>query len=115
MNLRALAVAGLTLAAGLTLFAVGTGPVRGLLGDVLIIVLGVSAMASVGVGTPALRISGMIALGGLAEAFQALDLVEPDSHWLLHLTVGSTADPLDFLMYCAGGLVSWGAERFWRR
>lgn len=113
MNLRALGVAVVTLAAGLFLFRYVTGPVRGLLGDVLIIVLGVSALAGARLGTPRLRIGGMVALGVVAEAVQALDLVGPDSHWLLHLTVGSTADPLDLLAYGTGGMISWVAERWW--
>ena len=55
---------------------------------------------------------GLFSLG--TEAFQALKLVGPDSHWLLHLTVGSTADPLDVLAYLLGLVVAWGLEgRVW--
>lgn len=113
MNLRAAAVAVLVLGTGLLLFNYAHGPVRGLFGDVLIIMLGVAAMASVHLFTPAVRIGGMFALGVVAEGFQALDLVGPDSHWLLHLTVGSTADPLDLVAYAVGAAVAIPLERFW--
>ncbi|MBX2800082.1 MAG: hypothetical protein KTR31_20560 [Myxococcales bacterium] len=113
MNWRAAAVGAVTLATGLSLFVFVTGPVRGLFGDVLIIVLGVSVMAAVGLWTAWVRVLGMVALGTVAEGFQALDLVGPDSHWLLHLTVGSTPDPLDLVAYGVGGVVAWGLERWW--
>ena len=94
LNLRALATAACTLAAGLALFWWVQGPVRGLFGDVLIIVFGVSCLAAVGLFSAPWRVGGMLGLGVVAEGFQALDLVGPDSHWLLHLTVGSTPDPV---------------------
>jgi len=114
MNWRAAVVATATLVAGLALFAYATGVVRGLFGDVLIVMLGVSGLASVRVGRPASRIGGVFGLGVLAEIVQALDLVGGDSHWLLHLTVGSTADPLDVVAYAVGAAVSVGLERVWR-
>jgi hypothetical protein len=113
MNLRALGVAAATLAAGLALFVAASGPLRGLFGDVLVILAGVALMAAVRVGTARVRVLGMFALGLAAEGFQALDLVGPDSHWLLHLTVGSTADPVDVLAYAVGAGVAWVAERGW--
>ena len=113
MNLRAAAVAVVTLAAGLTLFVAVTGPVRGLFGDVLIVLLGVAALAAVGIGSPRGRVAGMVLLGAVAEGVQALHLVGPDSHWLLHLTIGSTPDPLDLVAYVVGGGAAALGERWW--
>ena len=53
---------------GLALFRWGSGPVRGLGGDVGIMVLGVSALAAVGVGTP-------VVVAIIAYAFFGLDAV----------------------------------------
>ena len=115
VNIRALVVATVTLATGLALFKFGHGHLRGFGGDVLIVVLLVALLAGAGLGSPRYRLLGvgLFALG--TEAFQALKLVGPDSHWLLHLTVGSTADPLDVLAYLLGLLVALGLElRVWR-
>ncbi|MCB9778560.1 MAG: DUF2809 domain-containing protein [Alphaproteobacteria bacterium] len=107
-------VAALSLLGGLGLFRFGTGFVRGFGGDVLIVVLLVSLLATPRVGTARLRLLavGLFAVG--TECFQALHLVGPDSHWLLHLTIGSTFDPLDLLAYGVGLVVAAGLERAWR-
>lgn len=112
MTRCALTVAALTLLAGLALFRWGTGPLRGTGGDVGIVVLGVSALAAARLGTPKRRLAAMGTLAAGAEAFQALDLVGPDAHWLLHLTVGSTFDPLDLVAYGVGLLLAAALERW---
>lgn len=112
MNLRAAAVAITTLLAGIALALYGTGPLRGLGGDVGVVVLGVAGLAAVRLGTPARRVGGMLALAVAVEAFQGLELVGPDAHWLLHMTIGSTFDPLDLVAYAAGGALAGLGERF---
>ena len=99
----------------LLLFVAATGPLRSFFGDVVVVVFLVASLASVGLGTPRSRVLGvsMFALG--VELLQGLDLVGPDAHWLLHLTVGSTTDPLDLLAYALGALASLGAERWYLR
>jgi hypothetical protein len=105
------AVAAVTLAAGLGLFVWVRGPVRGLGGDVLIVVFLDALLATARLGDARMRVAGVFALGVFAEAFQATGLVPKDAHWLLHLTLGSTADPLDLLAYAVGAALAWVAER----
>ncbi|MEZ4241946.1 MAG: DUF2809 domain-containing protein [Myxococcota bacterium] len=113
MNLRAAAAALALLGGGLLLFTLGHGALRGLGSDVLVVVFGVACLAAVGIGSPRVRVAVLVALGLLAEGIQALHWVGPDSHWLLHLTLGSTADPLDAVAYGVGGALAAGAEWAW--
>lgn len=113
MNKRALVCAAVTLVAGLALFRWGSGPVRSSGGDVLIVVLITALFASVRLWTPRIRIAVVLVLGVLAECIQLLGLVDRDSHWLWHLTLGSTFDPWDIAFYGLGGVVALGAEWAW--
>lgn len=111
-----LAVAAVTLGAGLVLFAWGSGPTRGLLGDVLVIVFLDACLAATGRGTAAARIGLVAGTALVTELVQGLKLVGPDSHWLLHLTLGSTFDPLDFAAYAVGAALALAIElRVYRR
>ena len=78
----------------------------------MVVVFLVSALASVRIGHTRSRLLGVGAFAVAVELAQGLDLVGPDAHWLLHLTVGSTTDPLDLLAYTLGLLVSWPLERW---
>ncbi len=104
--------AGLLLA-GLALFRWGTGLVRGFGGDVLVVVVMVAGLASIGLGRPRSRLIGVGAFAVGTELFQGLGLVGPESHWLLHLTLGSTFDPWDLVAYGLGLAVAAGLERAW--
>lgn len=75
----------------------------------------VACLAAVRVGSPRSRLVGvgLVAVG--TELFQGLHLVGPESHWLLHLTLGSTFDPWDLLAYALGLGVAAAAERAWGR
>ena len=113
MPIRPTLVAASTLTAGLALFRWGHGPLRGFGGDALVVVLLVAALAAGRVGSPRSRLLGVGALAVGAELFQGLGWVGADSHWLLHLTVGSTFDPLDLLAYAAGLVAAAALERWW--
>lgn len=99
----------------LALFVAATGPLRSFFGDVVVVVFLVAALASVGLGSPRGRVLGVGLFAVGIELSQGLDLVGPDAHWLLHLTVGSTLDPLDLLAYGLGLLLAAGLERWYRR
>lgn len=114
MNLRAMAVAVGAVLTVFGLFVAASGPLRSFFGDVVIVVFLVSAVAAVGVGTTRSRLIGVGVFAVLVEALQGLHLVGPDAHWLLHLTVGSTADPLDLLAYGLGLVVAAAAERWYQ-
>ena len=115
MNRRATAVAVLGAATIGVLFVAARGPLRSLFGDVVVVVFLVAALAAVRLGSQRARLVGV---GGFAlgvELLQSLRLVGPDAHWLLHLTVGSTADPLDVLAYALGLGLAAGAEAWYAR
>ncbi|MEQ1565757.1 MAG: DUF2809 domain-containing protein [Myxococcota bacterium] len=113
MNGRAAAVGALSLAAGIALFLWARGPVRGALGDVLVVVFLVASLAAVGVGSARSRLLGVGALAVGLESLQGLHLVGPDAPWIAHLVLGSTFDPLDLLAYLGGSIVAAGLERWW--
>ena len=102
-----------TLLLGLALFRWAHGPVRGLLGDVLVVVFLVAGLAATGLGTARARLVavGVVALG--TELFQGLHLVPRDAPRWVHLTVGSTFDPADFAAYAVGLALAAVAERSW--
>jgi len=93
----------------------GRSWVRGLSGDVLIVVFLVALLASVPVGTTRTRLVGVGLFAVAAEFLQLLDLVEPDAHLFWHLTLGSTFDPIDLLAYGVGLGVAWAVEGWWAR
>ena len=90
---RIVTVVGLAL--GLVIFTTATGWVRNIGGDVLVVLVLVAALASIPVGRPWMRLVAVALISVGTEAFQGLGLVGKDSHWLLHLTLGSTFDPVD--------------------
>jgi len=96
---------------GIFLFA--TGWVRNIFGDVLVVIFLVSSLASIPLGRPWMRICavGFISVG--VESFQSLGLVTPDTHWVAHLVIGSTYDPVDLAAYALGLCIAAGAERLW--
>lgn len=105
--------AAISLSCGLLLFVAVHGPVRGFLGDILVVVFLVSLLAVPPIGTARARLIAIGALSVGLEALQALHLVGKDAHWLLHLLLGSTFDPWDLLAYTGGLLVAWQLERRW--
>jgi hypothetical protein len=106
---RAAALAALCLLAGGALFAWAKGPLRGFGGDVLVVVFLVACVAAVGLGTPRSRALGVLAFAVSVECVQGLGLVDRGSHWLWHLTLGSTFDPWDLLAYAIGAGLAWTA------
>ena len=114
MNPRALIAAIALFTSGLLLFRFASGHVRGFGGDVLIVVGLVSVLATLRIGTPRTRVLGVLAFAVVTECVQGLGLVGRDSHWLWHLTLGSTFDPLDLLAYVGGAVAAMGAEWLWR-
>jgi hypothetical protein len=113
VNGRALGVAGAAVGLVLALFVAATGPLRSFFGDVVVVVFLVAVLAAVRVGSPRGRLLGVGLFAVGVELWQGLDLVRPGTHWLLDLTVGSTADPLDLLAYGLGVLAAAGAERWY--
>jgi hypothetical protein len=111
--MRALLTALVSLASGAALFLFAHGCVRGALGDALVVVFLVATLATLRLGTPAKRAWGVLAFAFLVEGFQALDLVGPGSHWLWHLTLGSTFDWQDLVYYAAGARLSFWLEAWW--
>lgn len=111
LRLRAAGVAAVTLATGLFLFRYVHGPVRSWFGDVLVIVFLVAVLAAIGVPRPSLRLAIVGVVAVATEGFQGLGVVPKDAHWLVHLTLGSTFDPWDFLAYAAGLAAAAAVER----
>lgn len=111
--MRALLTAAACLLSGGALFLYAHGWVRGALGDVLVVVLLIALLHLVRIGTPVRRAWGVLAFAFLVEASQALDLVGPGDHWLLHLTLGSTFDWQDLVYYAVGARLSFHLERWW--
>ena len=107
--------AAVVLLLGLLLFRYTTGAVRGLLGDVLVIVFLDACLAATGLGRSWMRLLLVAVIAVGTEALQRLQLVEPGSHWLLHLTIGSTYDPLDFAAYAIGLVAAANLEWAWQR
>ena len=97
-----LPVALAMLAACLLLFVGVTGPIRGMAGDVFVVIFLVAVLATAKIGRPRSRLIGIALLSVGVELFQGLGLVRPDAPWIFHLTVGSTFDPLDLLWYSVG-------------
>lgn len=116
MRRKAFPVALGALAVGIGVI-VYTGPgrayVRGWVGDIAIIVFLVALLALVPVGRARTR---LLAVGGFAigvELLQSFDWVSPDAPWFVHLTFGSTFDPVDILFYAMGLAIAAGFERWW--
>ncbi len=107
---RPAALAALCLAAGAALVLWARGPLRGFGGDVLVVVFLVACVAAVGVGTPRSRALGVLAFAVTVECVQGLGLVDRGSHWLWHLTLGSTFDPWDLLAYALGAALAWAVD-----
>jgi hypothetical protein len=112
-HLRPTLAATICLVAGLLLFKFGSGHLRGFGSDVLVVVFLTACVAGVGVGGPRSRPIGVLVFAVVVECIQALHLVGPDSHWFLHLTLGSTFDPLDLLAYVIGAAAAVGGARLW--
>ena len=102
-----------TLAAGALLFVGAHGAARGWLGDVLVVVCIDAALAAAGVGTARTRLLAVAALSCGVELLQTLGLVGRDGHWLAHLVLGSTFDPVDLAMYGVGLAAAAALERRW--
>ncbi|MBO0921983.1 DUF2809 domain-containing protein [Cellulomonas sp. zg-ZUI222] len=110
--LPALGVAAGSAAVVLVLFWCATGAVRTFVGDIVVVVLLVSSLAALRIGSTTGRLVGVGLFAFGVEAWQGLGRLSADAHPLLHLTVGSTADPLDLLPYALGlGSRLWRSAR----
>ncbi len=89
--------------------------VRGLGGDLLVVVFLVACLASVPVGRGWSRVVGVAGFATAVECLQLLELVGPDSPFVAHLILGSTFDPVDLAVYGVGLVVASGMERWWWR
>lgn len=110
---RARVVAAVGLLLGLGIFRFASGQLRNAGGDVLVVIVLVALLAAVPLGSPRSRVIGVGLLSVGTEAFQGLGFVSAESHWIWHLTVGSTFDPVDLVAYAAGLAVAAGFERWW--
>jgi hypothetical protein len=115
ISLPALGAAAGSAAVVLVLFWCATGALRSFVGDVVVVVLLVSALAAVRIGSATGRLVGVGLFAFGVEAWQGLGWVSADAHSLLQLTVGSTADPLDLVAYALGLGVAALAERAYGR
>ncbi len=115
ISLPALGVAAGSAAGVLGLFWCATGVLRSFVGDVVVIVLLVSALAAVRIGSATGRLVGVGLFAFGVEAWQGLGWVPADAHPLLQLTVGSKADPLDLVAYALGHGIAALAERAYGR
>jgi hypothetical protein len=95
------------------IFVFGSGVLRTAVGDTLVVVVLVAALASIPLGAARQRLAAIAVVSVGAEALQALSLVGPDAHWFWHLTVGSTFDPADLVAYAVGLAVAAALERWW--
>lgn len=111
--LRPLPVALISLTTGLLLFAFAHGPLRGFVGDVLVVVFLDAALATLSLGSARTRLPFVAALSVGLEGLQALHLVDKEAPALLHLLLGSTFDPWDLLAYALGLLPAVALERRW--
>lgn len=90
------------------------GFARGFVADIVIVVFLVACLAALNMGTARQRVIAVGVFAVSVELFQGLRWVGPDSHWLLHLTLGSTFDPWDLVAYALGLGLAALAERAWR-
>lgn len=115
IHLPALGVAAGSTAVVLLLFWFATGTLRSFVGDIVVIVLLVSSLAAFRIGSTVRRLVGVAVFACAVEAWQGLGWITEDSHPLLHLTMGSTADPLDLVAYALGLVAASLAERSYGR
>jgi hypothetical protein len=89
--------------------------VRGLGGDLLVVIFLVACLASLPVGSWRGRVAGVAVFATAVECLQLLELVGPDSPFVAHLILGSTFDPVDLVVYGVGLVVAAVLERSWWR
>jgi hypothetical protein len=112
---RATVVVTLAMAVGVLLYRGPGQPwIRGMGGDLLVVIFLVACVASVPVGTPRSRVIGVAIFAFVVECSQSLDLVGPDSPFIAHLILGSTFDPVDLVVYAVGLVIAAGLEAVWR-
>ena len=111
IRLPALGIAAGSAAAVFVLFWFATGTLRSFVGDIVVVVFLVSSLAAFRIGSATGRLVGVGLFAFGVEAWQGLGWISADAHPLLHLTVGSTADPLDLVAYALGLGVAALAER----
>ena len=111
IRLPALGIAACSATAVLLLFWFATGTLRSFVGDIVVVVFLVSSLAAFRIGSATGRLVGVGLFAFGVEAWQGLGWISADAHPLLHLTVGSTADPLDLVAYALGLGVAALAER----
>ena len=111
---RLTVVVTLAMAVGVLLYR-GPGRVwiRGLGGDLLVVIFLVAFVASLPVGTWRNRVVGVGVFAVAVECLQLLELVGPDSPFIAHLILGSTFDPVDLVVYGVGLAVAAVLEVGW--
>jgi len=108
---RSIAI-GMALACGLIFIGV-RGWIRSFGGDILVVIFLVACLASIPVGRPRSRLIGVGAFAVSVECFQGLGWVTRDAHWLAHLILGSTFDPVDLVAYGIGLAMAAACEHWW--
>lgn len=100
-----------------TVFYTGPGQLflRGTIADALVVPFLYFLWATVRPDPRPVRAGGVLALAFGLESLQLLELVDPDSHILLQLTLGSTFDPFDFAAYAVGLVAALAVEEAWLR
>ncbi len=113
---RLTVVVTLAMAVGVLLYrGPGRTWVRGLGGDLLVVIFLVACLASLPVGTWRRRVVGIAVFATMVECLQLLELVGPDSPLLAHLILGSTFDPVDLVVYGVGLVIAAALELGWWR
>lgn len=93
----------------------GRSIIRGMGGDLLVVIFLVACLASIPVGRWWQRVAGVAVFAVGVESLQLLELVGPDSPFLAHLILGSTFDPLDLVVYGVGlGIAAVVERAVWR-
>lgn len=113
---RLTVVVTLAMAVGVLLYR-GPGRVwiRGLGGDLLVVIFLVACVASLPMGTWRRRVVGVGVFAVVVECLQLLELVGPESPFVAHLILGSTFDPVDLVVYGVGLAVAAVLEVAWWR
>jgi hypothetical protein len=91
----------------------GRALIRGLGGDLLVVIFLVACLASIPWGSATRRVAAIAVFAVVTECSQLLGLVGPESPMVAHLLFGSTFDPYDLAAYAAGLAVAAGLERWW--
>ncbi len=88
----------------------GVSWIRGMLGDVLVVVLMHFALGAIWSAHWRWRALVSLVIAAVVECIQLLKLVQPEDPFWMHLIFGSTFDPMDLLAYVLGAVAAVGLE-----